>query len=221
MNRAGLLFLAYLVAAGSMVAQVGSLPVQLPLNPLALCHPEQFLVTKELTFQQRTCWYSSKFLSPWVSLRAGFTSAVGQLENNPYRRAQDGDDYASRFAFYYARRGARETAEMFTGYVHHEDPRPRLSGEADYKKRVRTALLSVLLTPEDEGHSRLALAPIAGSVASAFVGMGCFRPSDSTRYVAEQFAVSYSGYFGRAIYQEFRPDISFLAIRAWHKIHPN
>ncbi len=50
------------------------------------------------SFQQRSCWYGSKFLSPWVSLRAGVSSGIAQLENNPYKRKQDGDDYGSRFA---------------------------------------------------------------------------------------------------------------------------
>ena len=220
MNRAGLLFFTWLTAVGSLTAQVASLPVRFPLNAISACHADQMLVRRPLSFQQRTCWYGSKFLSPWVSLRAGFSSGIAQLENNPYKRKQDGDDYASRFGAYYARRGAREGAEMLTGYFHHEDPRPRVSGEAAYKSRVRRALLSVLLSPGEEG-SRPALAPFAGSVASAFAGMACDRPRYDTSYLLERFAASYGGYFGRALYEEFRPDIKFFVNRTLHKFRPD
>ena len=219
MNRAGLLCFAWLAGAGSLTAQVASLPVRFPLNAISACHPDQLALSRKLGFQQRSCWYGSKFLSPWVSLRAGFSSGIAQLENNPYKRKQDGDDYASRFGAYYTRRGARGGAEMFTGYFHDEDPRPRLSGEAGYKDRVRSALLSVVLSPGAEGN-RPALAPFAGSVASAFAGMACDRPRHDTTYVLERFAASYSAYFGRALYEEFRPDIRFFVTRTLRKFRP-
>ena len=220
MNRAGLLCFAGLAAVGSLTAQVASIPVRFPLNAIAACHADQLALSRQLSFQQRSCWYGSKFLSPWVSLRAGFSSGIAQLENNPYKRKQDGDDYGSRFGAYYARRGAREGAEMFIGYFHHEDPRPRLSGEAAYKDRVRSALLSVLLSRGVDGN-RPALAPFAGSVASAFAGMACDRPRNDTSYLLERFAASYGAYFGRALYEEFRHDIKFFVTRTLHTFRPD
>jgi hypothetical protein len=129
---------------------------------------------------------------------------------------QDGDDFAHRFAVCYIRRTARETGELFAGYLNREDPRPHISGETVFGKRVRSAILSVVRVKGEEGY-RPALAPIAGSLAWGFAGAAWYPEHTGARYALEGTGISYSGYFGRALYQEFRPDIRFFVRRMLHK----
>lgn len=173
----------------------------------------------QLTFRQRACWYGFKLLSPGAAAHAAFSSGIGQWRNAPYVRSQDADDYTHRFAAYYIRTSARDTGELLAGYLNHEDPRPRASTETAFGKRVRTALLSVLIVRGEE-NDRPALAPIVGSLASGFAGAACYRERTRAGYAFEGAGVSYSGYFGRALYQEFRPDLRFLARRMLHKQDP-
>jgi hypothetical protein len=197
-------------------AQITLAPVNPSLGKLSLCNSEQLFAAKKLTFGQRACWYGSNLISPWAAVRAGFSSGLGQWWNDPYVKRQDADDYAHRFAVYYAKRSARDMGELLAGYLNHEDPRFHPSGETSSKKRIRSALLSVLITRDDAG-SRPALAPIAGSLGSAFAGAACYREHTAAEYALRGAGVTYGSYFGKALYQEFRPDISSLIIRIRHK----
>jgi hypothetical protein len=210
------LALMLLAVAGSAAAQITLAPVSPSPGKLSLCNSGQFAVAKQLTFVQRACWYGSELVSPWAAVRAGFSSGLSQWWNDPYVKGQDGDDYAHRFAVYYVKRSARDTGELIAGYLNHEDPRFHPSGERAAKKRIRSALLSVLVTRGDEGN-RPALAPIAGSLGSAFAGAACYREHTGAEYALRGAGVTYASYFGKALYQEFRPDISLFVSRMLHR----
>ncbi len=210
------LWIAVLAGAGSLSAQTSYPLLEASPGSLSLCNSEQLAAAKQLSFGQLACWHASELLSPWAAVRAGFSSGLGQLRNNPYLKAEDGDDYAHRFAAYYAMRSARETGELLAGFLNHEDPRPHPSGETTFKKRARSALLSVLIVRGDE-NNRPAFAPIVGSLASGFAGAACYRVNTGPGYAFEQAGIAYSGYFGKALYREFRPDISFYVKRMLHK----
>lgn len=106
--------------------------------------------------------------------------------------------------------------ELLAGYLDHEDPRFHPSGETPLKKRIRSALLSVLVTRDDAG-GRPALAPIAGSLGSAFAEAACYREHTAAEYALRGAGVTYGSYFGKALYQEFRPDLTSLITRIRHK----
>jgi hypothetical protein len=141
---------------------------------------------------------------------------MGQWENKPYVEGQNADDYAHRFAVYYAMRSARVSGELIAGYFNHEDPRFHPSDETTYKKRIKSALFSVLVVRGDEG-SRPALGPILGSLGSGFTGAAMYREHTGTEYALRNAALCYGGYFGKALYEEFRPDISSFVKRMMHK----
>lgn len=214
--RAVLLLAAFLADAASLGAQAGFPLLSASPGRLSLCNSDQFQHSRRLTFRQRACWYGSELVSPRAAARAAISSGMGQWRNAPYVRGQDGDDYTHRFASYYITRASRETGELFAGYLHHEDPRPHPSGETVFEKRMRSALLSVLVVRGQDG-DRPALAPIVGSLASGFAGAACYRDHTGARYALEGTGISYGGYFGRALYQEFRPDIQFVVRRMLHK----
>ncbi len=209
------LLFTLLVAAGTVTAQaVFPFPAASP-GKLSLCDSGQLEAAKQLTLRQRACWHGSELLSPWAAVRAGFSSGIGQWRNDPYVKGQDVDDYAHRFAVYYVKRTARETGELIAGYLNHEDPRFHPSGQTIFKKRMGSALLSVLVTRSDEG-SRPALAPIVGSLGSGFAGAAFYREHTSPQYALQAAGICYGGYFGRALYREFRPDILFAVHRMLH-----
>jgi hypothetical protein len=225
-RRAVLLLAVFLAGAASLEAQATFPLGSASPGRLALCNSdqrnadqrnaEQLRDAKRLTFRQRACWYGSDLLSPGTAARAALSSGIGQWRNAPYMKSQDADDYTHRFAVYYIRRTARETGELVAGYLNHEDPRPHTSGEAVFGKRMRSALLSVLVVRGDEG-DRPALAPVVGSLASGFAGAACYQEHTGARYALQGAGISYSGYFGRALYQEFRPDLRFLVRRILRK----
>jgi hypothetical protein len=215
-NQAIQLFVAFVGIAVPAAAQTASVPVNtLPGHPF-LCDSKQFLIATPLTFRQRACWYGSALASPWGAIGAGLSSGMGQWLNLPSLKHQDADDYGHRLALHYVRRSARETSELMAGYLNHEDPRPHPSGQTAVKRRIGIALLSVLVTTSDKGR-RPALGPIAGSLGSGFAGAMFDRQHTSASYAARGAGIAYAGYFGRALYQEFRPDISFFARRILHK----
>ena len=212
--RAFALLLALLALSGPVLAQT-SLLLPAPASRLLLCPSEQLAFVKQLSFAQRACWYGSALASPGAALRAGFTSGFGQWINHPFIRHQDADDLTHRFEVYYAKRAAQQTAELIAASLNHEDPRFRPSGESTFKKRIRSAALSVLVTEGDEG-GRLAVAPIAGSLASAFTGTALYRQHTGPEYALRGAAIAYSTNFANAIYREFRPDLSLLINRMLH-----
>lgn len=215
-RRAVLLLIAFLAGAASLAAQVTSVLVNPSPGRLSFCNAGQLQQAGQLTFRQRACWSASELVSPGAAARAAFSSGIGQWRNAPFVKGQDADDYLHRFAAYYVRRSARETGELFAGYLNHEDPRPHSSTESVFGKRVRSALLSVLIVKTDEG-DRPALVPIAGALASGFAGAACYREHTRATYALEGAGASYSGYFGRALYQEFRPAILSMVRRMLHK----
>lgn len=215
-RRAKLLLAAFLAGAASLGAQATYPLLSASPGRLSLCNSDQLQDAQQLTFRQRACWSGSKLLSPGAAARAALSSAIGQWRNAPYIKGQDGDDYTHRFAVFYIRRSARETGELLAAYLNHEDPRPHTSRETVFGKRVRSALLSVLVVRGEEG-DRPALAPVAGSLASGFAGAASYEEHTSTRYALEGAGIAYGGYFGRALYQEFRPDLRFLVGRILHR----
>jgi hypothetical protein len=207
-----------LLASVQPLAAQAALPVLgIVPNKLPLCRPEQFWTSKQLTFWERACWHGSELLSPWGAVAAGFSSGLGQWHNYPYVRNQDSDDYVHRFAVYYVKRSARETGELIAGYFNHEDPRPHTSGQTLFRKRLGVALLSVLVTRDDLSASHVALAPIAGSLGSAFAGAAFYRQHTGVGYAFRGAGISYGSYFGRAVYREFRPDILLAIDRMLHR----
>ena len=130
------------------------------------------------------------------------------------------ESFEQRVAVFYARRAGRETGELLVGALDHEDPRAYLSGETTFKKRLKFALGSVVLTRTDDG-SRLALAPIAGSLGSAFAGAAVSDLHSSPGYAARSAGITYGMYFVRSCLREFQPDLSVAARHLLHRRNTN
>lgn len=202
-----LVLLAYL--SGSMAA--GQTP----------CSPWKVQVfPADLSLAQRACIGVSELASPGVFLGSALVSGVSQWRNNPQMRTRDTDDIAVRFAHLYERRTARITGEVLMGYWHHEDLRLHRSGEQGVWSRTRFALLSVLESPGANGDTRVALAPLVGSLGSGLTSMALYQRQNSLGWGLERSGLAYSHYFVRALFHEFSPDLWNLAPRfVRNKLH--
>lgn len=172
-----------------------------------------------LSLAERSCLEFSELASPGLFAQSAFSAGVSQWRNSPHMRRPDSDDIAVRFEHLYERRAARITAETLVGYLHHEDPRPRVSGKQGNWRRTGAALLSILESPDQNGSNRIALAPLAGSLGSGFTSMALYQRQTSIGYCLERSALVYSHYFARALYHEFAPEIWSLAPKFARKYH--
>lgn len=180
------------------------------------CTADRLLTDKSLTFEQKSCYYGHKLISPGMALHAAFSAGFGQMRGTP-ELPQDGmSDLGRRFAIFYAQHGAQRAGELLGGLLYHEDPRPHSSKQEHFWDRTRSALLSVVVTQNGDGASRPALAPIAGAFGAGFVGMASYRHHNSWGDGFRFAGVSYSGYFAKALAHEFHPDISTFAERFLH-----
>ena len=126
-------------------------------------------------------------------------------------RHPDADDMARRFEVFYQRKAARNAGEFLAGYLHHEEFRPHLSGKVGFLERSKAALLSVVVAPSESGGFRPALAPIAGSFSSGFVGAADFPNRGLLKTGLRHSGAVYGSYFGTAMFREFKPDIVKLS----------
>jgi hypothetical protein len=145
-----------------------------------------------------------------MAMRGAAVAGLGEWHN-------DQESFGHRYASFYARHSARAAGELVAGYLNHEDPRPHISLEHGNWNRTRSALLSVVRVQDANGHSRPALAPIAGSFGSGLVGMALSPNRNDWHDGFARTGLTYGTYFASAVAREFKPDLSTLATRLLHK----
>lgn len=155
----------------------------------------------------RVCYYANDLLGPSAVAHALFSSSFSELRNSPDIWHQDRDDTIDRFAFFYEQKSARDAGEFLVGYLHRENFRPALSGKTGFRARTKEALLGVVRTPNGNGATELALAPIAGALGAGFVRAADYRNHDLLLTGMRCSAVTYGFEFGSAVFQEFKPDL--------------
>jgi hypothetical protein len=193
------LFALCIFAAGPVCAQP-------PVSPSS-CNPWLYQPPSgAFSLKQRACFHMAALTTPSLAARGAALAGLGAWNDNR-------EDFAHRYATFYARHSAREAGELVAGYLNHEDPRPHTSLEHGNWNRTRSALLSVVRVQDANGHYRPALAPIAGSFGSGFVGMALspIRNDWNSGFVRTE--LTYSTYFAAALAREFKPDLSLLANR--------
>jgi len=171
-----------------------------------------------LTFKQRNCYFARQLFSPMNAASVVAFGLVEQLRNSPVEKRGDWSMFPHRLETHYARQSARDAAEMLVGYLHHEDPRPRRSLETNFLRRTNAAVMSVLTSPDEDGRLRPALAPMAGSLSSAFVGSAMYTRKDATlSSTMVRAGMVYSFYFVRALFTEFKPEMDSMVHRVLHQ----
>jgi hypothetical protein len=205
-----------LAFAASLAAQALS-PQGTPVPKVSVCSVYLLANSETLTLRQRSCYYGARLISRSAILTTAFAAGISQWRNSPYEAHQDSGDYAHRFAARYASRAAKNGSELLVGYLNHEDPRLRSSRATGAWNRTRSALLSVVVIKDEDGNSRPALSPVAGAFGSGFVGALCYKTNSTAEDGFRRTGISYSGYFMKAIFNEFHPDILAFASRLRHR----
>jgi hypothetical protein len=203
---------------GSQSAQP-SPPVM--MVPPTTCNPWiiQTLPT-EISFRQRFCLGLAQLASPATFVESGALAGYSQWRNSPKIKPRDADDFSVRLNHAYERQTARVTAELFVGYLRHEDPRPRFSNKQGSWHRAGATLLSVLARPDQDGNTQIRVAPIAGALGSGLTSMALYQQQGSLAYGLERSGIVYGGYFARALIHEFSPELWSLTpgfIRKHHE----
>ncbi len=213
----------YLLLAGSASAQnaassfLPSVDSQAGSSHESSCKPLELQSAAELSLHQRSCLYGRKLIAPSMAMRAVFSSAYGQLRNAPFDHGDGMDEFGRRFGVYYARRTAQFTSEMMAGYLAHEDPRFHPSQQTGVWNRARGALLNVLTAQGENGSTRPAFAPIAGSLSSGMVTMAMYRTRNGLGDGLTRSGLAYGGYVGTALIHEFQPDLTIWAEHLLHR----
>ncbi len=218
----GILIPGFLAVSCAAYAQTSDSKTAAPGPPASptTCNPWviQTLPT-ELSFRRRFCFQLAEAASPATLLGAAAMAGYSQWRNSPRISPRDADDYSLRFEHAYERQAARATAELFVGYFHHEDPRFHSADKHGAWRRTGAALLGVLTSPGQDGGERMAFAPIAGALGSGLTSMALYQQQNSLLYGLERSGISYSGYFVRALFREFSPELWSLTPRFIRKHH--
>jgi hypothetical protein len=192
------------------VFAVGPISGQQPVSTNS-CNPWLYQPPSgAFSLEQRACFHLAALTTPALAARGAAMAGLGTWRDKR-------EDFGHRYASFYARHSARAAGELVAGYLNHEDPRPRISLEHGNWNRTRSALLSVVRVQDANGRSRPALAPIAGSFGSGFVGMALSPVRNDWNSGFTRTELTYSTYFVAALAREFKPDLSLLANRILHR----
>jgi hypothetical protein len=200
----------------------GSVIAQQPALNRASCNPWKFQhdVVADFSFKERACSQAARLVKPSMALHGALVAGYGQWRNNPEVFHESSAEFAHRFAVFYARRTAQNAGELIAGYLNHENPLPPVSQQHGFWNRTRSALLSVVQTKDANGNVRPALAPIAGAFGSGMVGVACYEKNNNAAYGFRRTGIVYSGYFGNALFREFKPDLSTFAYHLLRQKRP-
>jgi hypothetical protein len=192
------------------VLAAGPVWAQQPVSTKA-CNPWLYQPPSgAFSLEQRACFHLAALTTPSLAARGAAAAGLGIWHDNQ-------ESFGHRYASFYARHSARAAGELVAGYLNHEDPRPRTSLEHGNWNRARSALLSVVRVQDANGHSRPALAPIAGSFGSGLVGMALSPNRNTWNSGFVRTELTYGTYFASALAHEFKPDLTLLANRILHK----
>jgi hypothetical protein len=203
------------------------IPPQEPMTPPAAAPPDTVYVDvsdcndyriandQPLHKKQRACIYASNLLTTSAVLGAGFGAGWAQLmKNDPVQWGRGPEGFAKSYGTRYASGIAKASAEYFTAWGRHEDPRPRRSSSPNPRDRILDAAASLFL---DTGQSqpRFAVHTLAGALASGFSGMAYYPAGDnSVGSALKRSGMSLGGSLIYAELWEFEPDL-FRLVRKW------
>jgi hypothetical protein len=194
--------------------------VSCPALAQTITAPQPSCAAEDFSFKSRACLEAVRLAKPSLALRGALIAGFGQWRNNPEVFHQQKSEFAHRLAVFYARHAAQDAGELIAGYLNHEDPRPHLSQEHGVWNRTRSALLSVVQTKDTDGNMRIALAPVAGAFGSGMVGAAFYSRNNTAATGFERTGIVYGGYFARAVFREFKPDLSHFAYRLLRQKRP-
>jgi hypothetical protein len=187
----------------------------------------------QLTKKQRACdWINDGVFSTTAMLGAVWSAGFSERVDLASER---GDGFLTRFGRKFGQNAFKSTGEYLGGAILHEDPRrtppylvmrasPRPTG---FFKRTGHALAgnlvsykcSHLCADRNDIHMVPALSRVLGSIASGAAGeLLTFDRPNSSRHAWHGTASAYGSTFVNAVVDEFKPELSAFAGKAFTMI---
>lgn len=166
--------------------------------------------------RDRACFETNRLLSTGGLLHGFEQSAFTQWIASPHDFYQGKDQLSRHLEEFYVRRSAASAGELLAGWLNHEPLQYSPSGKTGFWTRSRAALSSVAVVHDDTG-VRPAFAPLAASLASGFVTLGCCGRRTDMPDALRRSSFTYAGYFATALFREYKPELKAYWKRRFRK----
>jgi hypothetical protein len=170
----------------------------------------------DLSLHSRFCFYAKNLASTGGLIRALAGGGYSEWTGSPRDFRRDPGEFATHMEYFYSRRAANDAGELIAGYFNREPLLYQASGKTSLWERSRSAFISVVEVRDDDG-SRVAIAPLAGSLGSGLVTLACCGDHRTVHDALLRSGVTYAGYFATALFREFKPDLKAYARRKFHR----
>jgi hypothetical protein len=158
--------------------------------------------------RERTRDYGKSLINPVWYLRAAFSAALDQRNDNPAEWEQGASGYGKRYANIMGQYAIQRTVTFGAASLLHEDNRYFGSGKKGFWRRTGYALSSGILARHDNGNRYPSMSLVAGYASSAFLSRAWLPPStNSPGDAAVSFGITMGYNFLSCTLKEFLPDI--------------
>ena len=172
-----------------------------------------------LTVKGKLRYFALESFRPGIYPVAAFYTGLTMANPpNAYPREwrQGFPGFARNFGDFMASWASVQGGKFVVASIVHEDPRYFSSTSKNFFARTFHAVRFAAIDRSDSGHSRLALANVAGAFAGGFVGNSYLPdPYANASHGLSRSALAMTGYITSNLADEFRPEIHKVA----HKLH--
>jgi hypothetical protein len=137
----------------------------------------------------------------------GADSAADHLVFDPRAWDRGPDGFACRYASSFGGRIVRNSIELGTGILFHEDVRFKASGKESFPARLRFAAFGALLGEDGQGNRRFAYSRLAATVGGILICSTWHPHPHPYQRFAEGIADSYFSHLQNSLMTEFSPDM--------------
>lgn len=161
-----------------------------------------------LTKRERVHEYLVGLASPISVISSAAAGGIGQWRDRPREWDQGASGYAARFASSFGQHVVQQTILSGTAAIAGEETRYLPSGIHGFKRRLKYALLSTVMTREEDGLDRPSISKIAAFAGGSLLSRAWQPPSTATAQDAVvNMAASVGAAAGINVVHEFLPRI--------------
>lgn len=166
------------------------------------------LQARRLSLGERLEIYRRSVLSVESLVNPALGAAVGQANDEPPEWGQGASGYGRRLASGYGRLVTYRTIRFGIAALDHEDPRFFPSNETGFWRRFRSASVSYIFVPTDDGMRIPAYSRFAGVYGAAFLANAWYPESRANAgHAMMRGSTALTAGYAWHIFREFWPDI--------------
>jgi hypothetical protein len=175
------------------------------IGALAQSQPDES--ASAYTVDARVRYYLYRTYSWQRMAGLGVDSALDHLVFDPHAWDRGADGFACRYSSSFGGRVVRNSIELGTGILFHEDTRFRESRERTFFARLRFATAGAVLAYGPEGERRFAFSRLAATTGGILI-CSTWRPRRNLYgKLAGNIADSYFSHWQNSMLTEFSPDM--------------